>query len=49
LQMFSSYPLEGVPWLLGAVLNVFAGILNILTEAVGRVATDAENSHEGSD
>ena len=47
--MFSSYPLEGVPWLLGAVLDVFAGVLNVLAEAVGSIAADPDNSQEGSD
>jgi hypothetical protein len=44
--MFSSYPLERVPWSLGAVLNPFAGVLNVLAKAVGRVAADPDKTQE---
>jgi hypothetical protein len=44
-----SSPLERVPWSLGAVLNAFAGIFNVLAKAVGRVAADPDNSQECGD
>jgi hypothetical protein len=47
--MFSPYPLEREPWSLGAVLNAFAGVLNVLAKAVGRIAADPDNSQEGRD
>jgi len=47
--MLSSYPLERVRWLLGAVLNFFAGFLHVLAKAVGSVAPDPDNSQEGGD
>ena len=47
--MFPSYPLERVPWSLGAVLNAFAGVLNVLAKAVGSVAADPDNSQESGD
>ena len=30
-------------------MNVFAGVLNVLAEAVGRVAADPDKSQDGSD
>jgi hypothetical protein len=47
--MLSSYPLEREPWSLGAVLNAFAGVLNVLAKTVGSVTADPDNSQEGSD
>ena len=47
--MFSSYPLERVPWSFGAVLNAIAGVFHVLAKAVGRVAADPDNSQEGGD
>lgn len=34
---------------LGAVLNAFARVLNVLAKAVGSVATEPDNSQETSD
>jgi hypothetical protein len=47
--MFSPYALKDVAISLGAVLNAFAGVLNILAEAVGSVAADPDNNQEGGD
>ena len=47
--MLSSYLLERLACSLGAVLNAFAGLLNVLAKAVGSVAADSDDSQQGGD
>ena len=47
--MFPFYPLERVPWSLGAVLNAFASALHVLPKAVGGATAAPDNSQEGGD
>ena len=47
--MFSLYLRRRVRWLLGAVLNSFARVFNVLAKTVGRIAADSDNNQGGGD